>query len=109
MKSLTINESMLLLTIWRLGEEAYGVKIRDKVSEYSLREVGFGSLYNNLDQLVRKGYTSSYKGEPTAARGGKRKVYYNLTKKGLEALQNARELQHKLWSNIPDMAFIKDE
>jgi len=66
--------------------------------------VGFGTLYNNLEQLVKKGYVLSYKGEPTAVRGGKRKVYYKITETGLEALCSAKELQEKLWDGISGLA-----
>ncbi len=104
---LTITEQMLLLTIWRLDEEAYGFRIREKVSGYLNKDIAFGTVYNNLDQLIRKGYAVSFKGEPTAIRGGKRKVYYRITDEGLDALQAARELQNKLWDGIPDFAFIK--
>ena len=104
---LTITEQMLLLTIWRLDEESYGFKIRERVCEYMNKEIAFGTIYNNLDQLIRKGYAVSYKGEPTAVRGGKRKVYYKITDEGLDALQAARELQNKLWDDIPEFAFIR--
>ncbi len=105
--NLTITEQILLLTIWRLDDDAYGVKIREKVCEYSKKDFAFGTLYNNLDQLIRKGYATSYKGEPTAVRCGKRKVYYKITEDGLDALQAARELQSKLWGGIPDFAFVR--
>ena len=104
---LTITEQILLLTIWRLDEEAYGFNIRDKVSEYTKKEIAFGTIYNNLDQLIRKGLAISYKGEPTAVRGGKRKTYYRITDDGIDALQVARELQSQLWEGIPDVAFIR--
>lgn len=104
---LTITEQMLLLSIWRLDEEAYGFKIKEKVSEYTNKDIAFGTIYNNLDQLIRKGYAVSYKGEPTAVRGGKRKVYYKITYEGLDALQVARELQNRLWDDIPEFAFMR--
>jgi DNA-binding PadR family transcriptional regulator len=106
---LTITEQILLLTLWRLKDEAYGVKIREMVCDYTSRDVAFGTLYNNLDQLIKKGYATSYKGEPTAVRGGKAKVYYQITKEGKKALQAARELQEKLWDGIPEFAVGKGE
>lgn len=104
---LTITEQILLLSIIRLGEEAYGVMIREMVSRYTGKDVAFGTLYNNMDQLIRKGFAESHKGEPTAVRGGKAKVYYRITKKGIEALKTARELQNKLWDGIPDLAVYR--
>ena len=104
MKRLTINEEILLLAIWRLEENAYGVTIREKIIEYTGSEVSFGTLYNNLEKLVKKGYAFSYKGDPTAVRGGKRKVFYRITKEGVDALKKARELHRKLWDDIPEIA-----
>jgi len=104
---LTIIEQILLLTILRLDKEAYGNKIREKVSEYLKKDIAIGTLYNNMDQLIRKGYAISYKGEPTAVRGGKRKVFYIITKDGMDALQAAKELQNKLWDGIPDEVFTQ--
>lgn len=100
MKRLTTNEEILLMSIWRLKDEAYGVKIRKMFCGYTGTDVGFGTLYNNIDQLVKKGYVVSFKGEPTAKRGGKRKVYYKITNRGLESLQAAHALHNKLWEGI---------
>ena len=107
MNKLTITEQVLLIVIWKLKEEAYGVKIRDLFCTYTQSDVGFGTLYNNLEQLVRKGYTITFKGEPTPIRGGKRKVYYKISDLGIKALQASRELQNRLWDDIPELAFIK--
>ena len=49
MMKLTITEQILLLTIWRLKDDAYGVNIREKICNYTGKEVAFGTLYNNLD------------------------------------------------------------
>ena len=104
---LTLNEQILLLSILRLEDEAYGVKLREMVCDYTGKDVAFGTLYNNLDQLIKKGYAVSFKGEPTAVRGGKAKVYYQITKEGIEALQAAKELQERLWDGIPGMVIGK--
>ena len=104
MKRLTINEEILLLAIWRLGEEAYGVTIREKVNELTGMDFRFGALYNHLEQLARKGYVSSYKGDPTAIRGGKRKVFYRITAEGRAALESSRTLHERLWKDVPRLA-----
>ncbi|MCK5146121.1 PadR family transcriptional regulator [bacterium] len=102
---ITLNEQILLIAIWKLADEAYGVKIQNLLSEHTGKEVAYGTLYNNLDKLIKKGYLNSRMGEPTAIRGGKRKAYYSLTLEGKKALQAARELQAQLWSGIPNMEF----
>ena len=101
MKRLTLSEEILLLSIWQLNENAYGVTIREKNCEHSGGDVGFGTLYNKLEQLVKKGYAVSFKGDPEAVRGGKRKVFYRVTKEGLSALEAARDLHQKMWTGVP--------
>ena len=105
MKKLTINEQIFLISIWHLKDNAYGVKIREKIMELTGSSLMLGTLYNTLDQLIKKGYVVTRKGEPTFQRGGHNKVYYSLTEEGETALQNARDLQAKLWSGIPQNAF----
>lgn len=106
---LTITEQILLTAIWGLQAEAYGVKIMERIHEYTKKDIAFGTLYNNLDQLIKKGYAESYKGEPSAVRGGKRKIYYKITSKGIRALQDAHELQKKLRQDMPDYAFDRSK
>lgn len=103
---LSISQQMLLTAICKLQDEAYGVKIMEKICQYTKREIAFGTLYNNLEQLIKKGYAESYKGEPTAIRGGKRKVYYRITDNGIHALQTARELQSVLWKDLQNILIL---
>lgn len=101
MKKLTINEEIFLISIWRLRQEAFGLNIRDKIRDLTGATVTFGTLYNTLDYLLRKGYVQTRKGGPSPTRGGHNKVYYSITPEGIRALQEARELQGKLWEGIP--------
>jgi len=105
MKPLTKFEEMLLLAIWRLKGEAYGVKIRQEVMRVTGENLTYGTLYSALDQLTRKLYVSKTIGEPTAERGGRRKIYYALAPEGSRALQRAQALTKTLWEDVPDMAF----
>lgn len=105
MKDLTKAEELLMLTIWRLKDDAYGVTIRKNVAKVTERTLIYGTLYNLLDQLLKKGFVSKKRGEPTTERGGRSKIYYTLTNSGRKSLQNSRELNHNMWSDIPDLAF----
>ena len=103
MDILTINEQILLLAIWRLADNAYGVTIRDKVIEMAQKQVVYGTLYNSLDKLVKKGYVTTSKGEPSHERGGRSKIYYSLSRDGKIALQRSKELQESLWEGVSDI------
>ena len=103
MRRLTIPEEILLTAIWRLKDDAYGVTIRKKIAQITEQDIAYGSLYNILAQLGRKGYVIKSRSAPTSERGGRSKIYYRLTASGVKALQEARELQKMIWKNIPDL------
>ena len=105
MDSLTLTEQVYLISIWHLKDEAYGVKIREKIIALTGKAMVFGTLYNNLDTLAKKEYVSTKKGGATSNRGGNTKVFYSLTPNGKKALQKSRKLQESLWDTVPDNAF----
>ncbi len=105
MKILSINEQIFLIAIWRLKNEAYGVRIRDKIAEMTGRTFTFGTLYNTLDNLAKKGYLTSRAVQILNQAGGNKRVYYTITKGGLEALRESRELQEAVWKGITKYEF----
>lgn len=100
MDHLTLNEQILLLSILKLEDNAYGVTIREKVVECTGKSIVYGTLYNSLDKLLRKGYVDTFRGDPTPERGGRSKIFYTLTAAGEAALARARELQEALWKGV---------
>ena len=103
MKEPTVLEEIVLTSILRLKDNAYGVMIRQKVAEVTKKELIYGTLYNTLDQLVRKGFVTKSRGMPVSERGGRRKIYYRVTPRGIQALQEAQELQSKIWDGIREL------
>jgi len=101
MKFLSRQEELLLLSILRLGENAYGVPIRRHISDVTDKYWSIGAIYDVLDRLTRKGLVSAITGEPEKKRGGKSKRFYRITKQGVRALEEVRELQQKTWIDIP--------
>lgn len=109
MKDLTLSESVLLLAIWRLKNNAYGVKIRKHIAEVTGRLYSYGTLYSSLDQLVRKRYVYKTVGDPTPQRGGRSKIYYKLTPDAVASLQAARDIHKTILEGIEDIAFESGE
>ena len=103
MKELTVLEEMIMAGIWSLKENAYGVSIRNKVVQLTRKKLMYGTLYNSLDQLVRKGYIVKTIGSPTSERGGRSKIFYLLTEEGKQALKAAYRLHESIWTGIPDL------
>lgn len=102
MKELTVLEQIILSIIWSQKDEAYGVSIRQKVKKTTGKNLNYGTLYNNLEQLLRKGYVTKTQGESTPDRIGRPRIFYTLTPRGQKALRKAYELHTSLWNSIPD-------
>ena len=105
MNYLSRKEELLMLVIWRLGENAYGVPIRDEVIKISKKYWSIGAIYDVLDRMTRKGYVSRYMGDSMKERGGRRKRIYEITKKGYEALQEINKVNEIVWSDLPKLKF----
>ena len=102
MKVLTVLEQIILSVIWSQKDEAYGVSIRQKVKKLAGKNLNYGTLYNNLEQLLRKGYVTKTQGESTPDRIGRPRIFYALTPHGKKALREAYELHTSIWNSIPD-------
>jgi len=105
MKELTKSEELLLLTIWRMADNAYGVAIKRSIKESTGKDIPYGTLYFLLDQLTVKEYVQKIAGEPTPERGGRSKTYYKVTPEGFDALKAASEMYKKVWGDVDGMAF----
>jgi PadR family transcriptional regulator, regulatory protein PadR len=84
-------EHIVLLALLRLGMDAYGVTVRDEIEKRADREVSVGAVYATLDRLESKGLVASRVGEPTASRGGRAKRHFQITKKGVAAVNRTHE------------------
>ena len=93
-------EQVVLLSILRLGEDAYAVSVRDEIARCTGREVSRGSIYITLDRLETKGYLKSRLADPTPERGGRAKRYYALRPRAIEALRDSRRALVALWRGL---------
>ncbi|WP_420387459.1 PadR family transcriptional regulator [Roseivirga sp.] len=91
-------EELVLLTIAHLGNEAYGTAIIESLAERAGRKISLGALHATLTRLEEKSLLTSFLGEPTATRGGRRKRYFELTQKAIQALNDMKSLRDELWS-----------
>lgn len=90
-------EQMLLFALLRLGDDAYGVTVRQAIEARTGREVSSGAVYTALGRLERRGFVVSREGETTPQRGGRRRKYYALLPAGADAL-------HRSFSDVRQMA-----
>ena len=108
MRELTKLEEAVMMAIWQLEDDSYGVEIRKRVNKITGKDYFYNTLYTTFTQLERKGFIIKHFGEPTAVRGGKRKVYFKITEEGMKALENAYERQSRLWQGITRESFNQD-
>ena len=93
-------EQIVLLTLVRLGDDAYGMSVRASIHELISRDVSIGAIYTTLERLQNKGYVKSKMGEATAKRGGRAKKYFIVTGSGRRALNQFRANLEILWQGI---------
>jgi DNA-binding PadR family transcriptional regulator len=97
-------EQSLLLAIIHLGDNAYGVTIRQEIEARTGREIAVGALYTSLARLERKGYVSSTMSDPTPQRGGRSKRHFTLRPAGATALRQSHERLAQMWKGLrPDL------
>jgi DNA-binding PadR family transcriptional regulator len=80
--------------------EAYGITVYDELTVRTTRRIARGAVYMTLDRLEKKGLLTSFLTEPTAARGGRAKRCYRLTKPAMTALRESRRALLNLWEGL---------
>jgi len=103
MKLLQRSEEIILLSIWRLQKKAYGMAIREQIAQATGKTWSFGAVYAPLNRLLKKGLVTAIAGEPTPERGGRRKIFYELTLDGKKALLQVQRVNEAIWLGIPSL------
>jgi len=96
-------EQLLLLTVLRLGADAYGVEIARELEARADRRVSRGALYTSLDRLEDKGLLRWKTAAGTAERSGLPRRLYSVTPAGIEALRASRETLRRMWRGLEHM------
>jgi PadR family transcriptional regulator PadR len=100
---LTDLELMLVIAIFRVGDEAYGVQIAREIAVTCGRRVLLGAAYAALDRLEHNGLVRSRMGSPTPERGGRAKRFFQVTARGLRAAKETQEALVALWRDVPQL------
>jgi PadR family transcriptional regulator PadR len=93
-------ETLILLALLRLDNEAYGMRVREEIERRTGRQISYGAVYTALDRLERKGFVSHALGEPMAERGGRARKYFRVEAPGREALRTTREALTVMWDGV---------
>jgi len=101
MNYLTRIEEILLLAIWKLQDNAYGISIREQVEKDT--GVGWlsGAIYAPLNRLKKNGYVAARTAKGPGECGGRPRIYYTLTPRGREELGVLQTMTRDLWAGVP--------
>jgi len=86
---LGVFEQLILMALLHLKDNAYGVTVRREVEQRTGRRVSIGAVYATLDRLEKKGYVSSFQGDPRPERGGRAKRFFRIERTGTVALRHS--------------------
>ena len=93
-------EQLLLLSVLRLGDGAFGIAIARELDERAGRRVSRGALYTSLDRLEDKGLVRWKSGPGSPERAGLPRRLYTVTPSGLAALRESREVLRRMWRGL---------
>ena len=102
-KYLSRPEEVVLLAVWKLGENAYGLAIRELIEEMTGKYWSVGAIYVPLERLENRGLLRSHTSDPRPERGGRRKRLFKLTRPGWSALDELNRVNAVLWQNYPHL------
>jgi PadR family transcriptional regulator PadR len=100
-------EEILLLAIWKLGQNAYGIAIRRQVEKDTGISWLSEAIYAPLSRLKDKRYVDSKKADKSPDKGGRPRIYYTLTPYGIERLISVQEINRSLWYGVPDLKTVQ--
>jgi len=85
-QTLKHTEQIIMLAILRKHPNAYGVSIFQELSDRAGLEPAMATIYATLERLEQKGFVKSRQGPATPERGGRAKMFFELTGLGRKAL-----------------------
>ena len=103
MKHLSRADEILMVSIACLGKEAFSTRILEEVQSRGGKRITVGSLWVSLDQLTEKGFVRKKPAPAESRRGGRPRVYYRLSPKGVRILARMRTFQKELWKGVPNL------
>lgn len=89
-------ELYVMLALERLGDQAYGIRIRQEITGRTGREIVFGAVYATLSRLEAKGLVRHQLSEPQPVPGGRARKYFQLTPTGMRALTHSTRMLSRM-------------
>lgn len=102
-KFISRPEEIVLMAVWKLKDNAYGITIRKFIQEMTGKYWSIGAIYVPLERLEKKGLLTSYNSNPTQERGGRRKRLFQITQAGIKELDELYRINAVLWEGYPKL------
>lgn len=96
-------ELLVMLSVLRLGDGAYGVPISREIERQTGRDVTFGTVYSTLERLQKKGFVSSNLGDATRERGGRAKRYFRVATTALRTVRETKQSLIRFWRGLREL------
>jgi len=97
-------EEIILMAVYKLQGDAYGVTIREQVKTDIGRYWPFGAVYKTLKKLKAKGYVKKMASDPVPERGGRTRYYYEITPEGVSALEHILKVHSAIWNGFKNLS-----
>jgi DNA-binding PadR family transcriptional regulator len=99
MTSLGEFETLVLMAVMHLGDDAYPPAVRAEIERRAKRQVARGAVYVTLDRLeAKKLLGSRVTGEADGA--GRPRRYYRVSPRGLRAVRRALEAVERMRTGL---------
>jgi DNA-binding PadR family transcriptional regulator len=82
-------EMLVLISIGRLGDDAYAVTIQAEMQRRAKRRASIGAIHAALGRLADKGYVAFKISDPLPVPGGRARKYATMTRAGTRALRQS--------------------
>ena len=107
MNFLSRIEEILLLAIWKLKDNAFGIAIREQVEQDTGMSWMSGAIYAPLSRLKNNGYVFTIEAEGSTEQGGRPRIYYRLSNFGMDRLIAVQQMNKALWLGVPDLKEVR--
>jgi PadR family transcriptional regulator PadR len=96
-------EEIILLLVLR-EKESYGAELVKLYIGQMNKEITLPAVVMVLKRLEKKGMLQSRMGEPSQARGGRRKVLYEATELGYRTAEEGIKTKNQIWNMVPKIS-----
>ena len=93
-------EQLILFSVLQLGDDAFGVAIRENIEERTGRTVSAGAIYTALGRLEVRGLVTSRTESAQEGRTGRPRKFYSLRREGALALKDSHATIQSMASGL---------